>query len=106
MRLYRAVSQAECDDIVVSGIFRMDEDSFVFGKWFALNEQDAETWGRWFAVQDGLRYYVVETEVNASVVSRSTVRENLDNIGTAVFLTENQFFALPIISISQALNDN
>ncbi|MGI4789569.1 MAG: hypothetical protein ACRYFS_12040 [Janthinobacterium lividum] len=106
MRLYRAVSQAELDDITASGVFRQDGDSFVFGKWFALSYQNAATWSRWFAGRDGLRYYVVETEVAASIASQLTVKENLDNIVSAVFLTEIQFSELAILSVSQALSGN
>ncbi len=106
MRLYRAVSQAELDDIVVLGAFRQDADSFAFGKWFALNERNAAAWGRWFADHDGLRYYVVETEVDDSVAGQLLVIGNLDNIGAAVFLTESQFATLPILSTSQAFSND
>ena len=106
MRLYRAVSQTELNDIVDLGMFRQDPDSFVFGKWFALNEENAASWGRWFAARDGFAYSVVETEVSEQAASQLVVRQNLDNIGLAVFLTEDQLSEMPILFISTVLSES
>ena len=106
MRLYRAVSQAERDDIAASGVFRQHADSFAFGKWFALNQQNAASWGRWFADRDGLRYYVVETEAVDAEARQLAIIENLDNIGAAVFLMESRLSTLPILFISPALSND
>ena len=105
MRLYRAVSQTELNDIIDFGAFRQASDSFAYGKWFALNEENAASWGRWFAARDGLAYSVVETEISEQAVSQLVVRQNLDNIGLAVFLTEDQVSGLPILSVSLVLSD-
>ena len=102
MRLYRAVSEAERNDIVMLGSFRLDPDSFSFGKWFALNEENAIIWSRWFAAQDGLLYFIVGTQIDEAVAVLLEVRHNLDNIGAALFVTENYLPVLPILSISSA----
>ena len=102
MRLYRAISEAERNDIVTSGSFRLDPNGFGFGKWFALNEQNAAVWGHGFAGQDSLLYSVVETQVDEAIALRLEVRHNLDNIGAAIFVTESYLSTLPILSVSPA----
>ncbi len=102
MRLYRAVSEAEREDIVASGSFRLNPNGFGFGKWFALNEQNATSWSHWFAGQDGLLYFIVESQIDEAVAIGLEVRHNLDNIGAAIFVTESYFAALSILSISPA----
>lgn len=102
MRLYRAVSQAEVDDIVASGGFRLDPDSFGFGKWFALNEQNAISWSHWFTRQDGLSYFIVESQIDEATAVNLETMHNLDNIGAAIFVTESYLPALPILSVSPA----
>ncbi len=101
MRLYRAVSEAEREDIVVSGIFRLNPDSFGFGKWFAFSLADAETWGCRFAGFDGLNYYVVEAEVAEDALAQFAIRQNLDNIGQVVFVEETQLVELTVIAVPQ-----
>ena len=99
MLLYRAVSQAELADIGVCGFFRPDPNGFRFCKWFAFSAEAAMAWGRWFAKQDGLRYYVVETEITSEVLSGLTICEKLDNIGPAACLQEQQLGTLPISAV-------
>ena len=101
MRLYRAVSKAECDDIIMSGSFRLDPNGFGFGKWFAFSLEDAETWGCRFAGFDGLNYYVVEAEVAEDALTQFATRENLDNIGQAVFVEETQLVELTVTAVPQ-----
>ncbi len=100
MRLYRAVSQAELHDINASGIFRLNAIGFASGKWFAFSSEDAESWGCRFAGFDGLNYYIVEAEVAEDMLAELDVRENLDNIGRAVFVENNQLFDLVVAAIS------
>ncbi len=103
MRLYRAVSEAELDDIGACGVFRPDPNGFRFCKWFAFSAESAVAWGRWFAKQDGLRYYVVETETTQEVVNVHTICDNLDNIGPAVCLQEKHLLTLSILSVPESL---
>ena len=100
MQLYRAVSQAELDDITGSGQFRPNPDGFTFGKWFALRQDSAAAWGRWFANLDGRRYYIVGTFVPKVLASTLSVVPNLDNIGAAVILENDQLSALSILLLS------
>lgn len=99
MRLYRAVSQVELDDLEQSGLFRLDPDGFVWGKWFALAPDAAAEWGRRFASFDGRGYYVIETDAPDSVAATFTILPNLDNIGAAVFVEE---YALPMLRVLTA----
>lgn len=48
VKLYRAVCQAEADDLIHTGEFRTVPHS-VEGKWFAETEADAAAWGTAFA---------------------------------------------------------
>lgn len=100
MRLYRAVSQYELDDIMATGQFRSNPDGFTFGKWFALRPDAAAAWGRWFAGRDGHRYYVVETVVPDTIASTLSVVTNLDNIGAAVLLENDDLSVLPALLLS------
>ncbi len=100
MRLYRAVSQSELEDIMASGQFRPNPDGFTFGKWFALQHDTAAAWGRWFANRDGHRYYVVETVVSDVFASTLSVVPNLDNIEAAVILEHDQLPSLSILLLS------
>ena len=86
----------------MSGTFRLDPDSFGFGKWFALNERNPTSWSHWFAEQDGLLYFIVESQIDEAVAIGLEIRHNLDNIGAAIFVTESYLPALPILSISPA----
>jgi hypothetical protein len=98
MRLYRAVSQPELDDIATSGGFRLDPDSFGFGKWFAFALEDAASWGRRFAGFDGLIYHVVEADVDNAAFSQFSVTESLDNIGPAVFVEDVHLPGLTVVT--------
>ncbi len=100
MQLYRAVSQSELDDIAASGQFRPNPDGFTFGKWFALRPNTAAAWGRWFAIRDGRRYYVIGTAVPEEIASALSVVPNLDNIGAAVMLENDQLSLLPTVLLS------
>jgi len=103
MQLYRAVSQSELDDIMASGQFRPNPNGFTFGKWFALRPDAAAVWGRWFANRDGRRYYVVGTVVPDAIASTLSVVPNLDNIGAAVILENDQLSALRVSTLSPVL---
>ena len=65
--LFRAVGQAEFDDIAATGAFRAGPNSLE-GKWFATNMQDAITWGRSF--YPNRSFTVVEARLPAQVVQQ------------------------------------
>lgn len=101
MQLYRAVSQAEMSDILSSGQFHSDPDGFTFGKWFALQPEDAAAWGNWFTNADGGKYSVVAAVLADEFASSLYQIPNLDNIGPAVFVEANQ---LVHVNFVQPLN--
>lgn len=105
MQLYRAVSQAELEDILASGQFHSNPDSFIFGKWFALQPEDAAAWGRWFGRQDRKRYSVVTTVAPESLVSTLSILPNLDNIGAAVIVEDDQLSLLSVSALQPILID-
>ena len=87
MRLYRAVSQTERDDIQSllrhpilltepglfvsllneTGVLRCGHNGYIHGKWFALTEEAARTWAQQFAEFDGQQYYIVQVEAGESL---------------------------------------
>lgn len=84
-KLYRAVSEAEFQDIVSSGQFRLVPGSLE-GKWFAEHPDAAREWGRRFARSSGIPHdRIVEAEVDAAVANQFFRRPMLDDIGPARF---------------------
>lgn len=105
MLLYRAVSQPELEDIFSSGQFRSDPEGFIFGKWFALQPEDAAAWGRWFRRQYGKIYSVVTTVAPASLAATLSILPNLDNIGPAVIVEDDQLSLLSVSALQPVLVD-
>jgi hypothetical protein len=80
MRLYRAVSYAELQDILASGVLRPGPPSFQ-GKWLAESIGDAAEWGR--RLYPNGQFHLIEVEV-PDVVAQGLFRlPNLDQIGPA-----------------------
>lgn len=91
MKLYRAASDAECEQVLRTGRLEIISQS-IEGKWFAESVEDARAWGRWFSGVTGVghdRMIVVEiSDVAASGLFRLA---RLDGIGPARFAFVNEF---------------
>jgi len=88
VRLYRAVSEAELQDIRSFGGFRPNPDigyakGFETGKWFAESEEGAIKWGKQFMVWDKSVYYVVYFDIPTASVAKLYQKSNLDGYGPA-----------------------
>ncbi len=79
-KLYRAVSEAELQDLVQQGKFRQVPDSLE-GKWFAESPSDAAKWGD--ILQGPGNYRIIEIEVSPEMAEQFFRVDKLDNIGPA-----------------------
>ncbi len=82
MRMFRAISYAELQDILTSGILRSGPPSFQ-GKWFAETIDDAAEWGH--ALYSGSQFHLIEVELDDAIVTTLFGLPNLDGIGPARF---------------------
>ncbi len=80
MRLYRAISYAELQDILSSGGLRPGPPSNQ-GKWFAEVLADAGEWGR--RLYPGENFHLIEVEVGDALAAGWFALPNLDRIGPA-----------------------
>jgi hypothetical protein len=81
--LYRAVSQAEFDQLIGSGSFQSSANSLE-GKWFAESAADAARWGK---ILNGTDFTVIETQFPRSAADSFMRVPRLDGIGPARFGT-------------------
>jgi hypothetical protein len=81
-RVYRAVSEAEYQDILASSQFRAAPNSLE-GKWFADSAECAKAHGE--ALFPGSSYRLIQADVPDDVPSLFR-HENLDGLGPARFL--------------------
>jgi hypothetical protein len=79
-KLYRAVSEAEYQQLMKTGQFEAGPNSLE-GKFFAENPADAAKWGN--SLEGSGKFRVVEVEVPTSVAEKFMRWEKLDNIGPA-----------------------
>ncbi len=76
-QLFRAVSAAELDDIIASGVLRPGPNSYSTGKLFATSAGDAEEWARKLKELDistGIdrgSYHIIEVNVPEGVMSKA-----------------------------------
>lgn len=85
IKLYRAVSEAEFQDVMSSGQFRVVPGSLE-GKWFAERADDAREWGRRFARTSGIPHdRIVEAEVDSATADQFFRLPRLDEVGPARF---------------------
>jgi hypothetical protein len=80
MRLYRAVSYAELQDITSSGELRPGPPSYQ-GKWLAEVLTDAAEWGR--RLYPAGDFHLIEVEVDDATTAAWFALSNLDQIGPA-----------------------
>lgn len=87
--LYRAMSQAEHDDLIQSGTFREEPQSrSLSGKWFAESPEHAEQWGNRFYQNSNFR--IVEVMFPSSIADAFFRVPMLDGIGSARYAEIDQ----------------
>ncbi|HYV49507.1 MAG TPA: hypothetical protein VFA20_31830 [Myxococcaceae bacterium] len=79
-KLYRAVSEAELNQILETGRFQPGPNS-LGGKWFAESAEDAAKWGTLLSGPGKFR--VIEVELPKPVADKLIRRPRLDSIGPA-----------------------
>lgn len=79
-KLYRAVSEAEFQDLIQNDAFHSVPSSLE-GKWFAESTDDAVKWGD--LLQGPGNYRIIEVELSNEVAKQFFRVEKLDNIGPA-----------------------
>jgi hypothetical protein len=101
VRLYRAVSPEEVDDLMKSGRFRPHPEGLsTEGKWFTTTPEYAAAWAKKHLYRRK-PYWVVEAKVRQSVLSRMFHIERLDRIGSGYYAYPEQ---LPYIRFVGVLN--
>ncbi|MFN4033429.1 MAG: hypothetical protein ACK4ME_07375 [Fimbriimonadales bacterium] len=103
VRLYRAVSMEELEDIMKTGKLRQHPQGFSMeGKWFATTVEHATRWGKnlWRLSAHKQPYSIIEVRVPHSILTRMFYRERLDMIGSAYFAPE---YLLPHIQFLREL---
>lgn len=83
-RVYRAVSEAEFQDILQVGHFRKGSNSFEFGKWFADSPEGAKLHGD--ALMGVGKYRIIEADVPSNAPSLYQP-DNMDGRGPARYLS-------------------
>jgi hypothetical protein len=97
MKLYRAVGDAEFEDLLRSGRFRATGNS-VEGKYFAEQLGHAVAWGE--ALYGSGRYRIVETEVPDPDAEAFFRWDRLDAIGPARFARVEQLTRAPVREVT------
>jgi hypothetical protein len=90
VRLYRAISDAEYQQIIKTGKFETGPSS-MGGKFFAERASDAAKWGDYFYGPGG-NYRIIEIELRGSVANNFMRWERLDGIGPARYAELEQLF--------------
>ena len=83
MKLYRAVSPAELDDLRANGLRLRSGPNAIDAKWFADELDAAEEWALRWEQWDGIEYRIIEVEVPDAVAATFYRVTNLDQIGDA-----------------------
>jgi len=101
VRLYRAVSPEEVDDLMKSGRFRPHPEGLLTeGKWFTTTPEYTAASAKKHLYRRKT-YWVVEAKVRQSVLSRMFHIERLDRIGSGYYAYPEQ---LPYIRFVGVLN--
>ncbi len=88
VRLYRAVSPEELEDIKTVGRLRQHPQGYSMeGKWFATTIQDAARWGKnlWKMSEQKRPYSIIEVRVRRSVLGQFYYKTRHDAIGPAYY---------------------
>ncbi len=92
MRLYRAVSEAESQQVVRTKKFHPAPNSYEEGRFFAESVTDAKRWANAFG-----RYRIITAEFTDDVAEAMMRWEMMDGIGPARFARWVQLAAVIII---------
>lgn len=79
--LYRAVSVAELEQLITTGVFKAGSNSGGFGKHFASTAEDAASWGN--AMDGPNNFHVVAVEFPKGLPKVEQYWNRLDGIGPA-----------------------
>ena len=94
MKLYRAVCEVECQQVLRTRRLAIIAESME-GKWFAETIEDARAWGIWFYGITGVKHdRIVEFEISDSSAIRLFRLARLDNIGPARFAPVEELMLL------------
>ncbi len=91
--LYRAVSEAEFQQLMSTGRFETAPHALE-GKFFAECAEDAAIWGE--VLEGAGRYRIIEVALSASVANELLRWERLDGIGPARYAELSQLEAVTI----------
>jgi hypothetical protein len=86
--LYRAVSEAEYEDLAANQIFRAGPNSIEGGKFFAESAEDAAAWGK--ELQGPGNFRIIGVEFPKSAADTFMRWQRLDSIGPARYATFDQ----------------
>ena len=99
VKLYRAVSPEELEDIMRTGVLRQHPKGFSMeGKWFTTTPEPAATWGK--KMYKRSPYSIVEVQVHLSVLRQMYHDRRLEAIGSAYFAESS---LLPLIKFVREL---
>ena len=99
VRLYRAVSEAEGKDILVTRAMRAIPSS-IQGKWFAENASDAVEWGAAFERMSGVPHRrIIAVTFSEELAARLFGLQMLDSIGPARFATIEQLVEVEEVTL-------
>jgi hypothetical protein len=90
MKIYRAMSYTELEELRTTGVLRSAPPSFQ-GKWFALTIEDAAEWGRRLVRLGNPPFGLAECEINDADFANLFRQDFWDRIGPACFVEESQF---------------
>lgn len=99
MLLYRAVSNAECQEAIQLGELRTIPGA-TEGKWFAENLNDARLWGLWFTGITGVAHdKILVVSLSDRIASQLFRLTMLDNIGPARFADASELVEFEIFEV-------
>ena len=99
MRLYRAVSQAELDDLLANGLTFRSVPGAMEAKWFADDLDGAQRWAALWERWDAIAYHVVEVDVPQAVADGFYRVRNLDQIADARCAGEADFTSIHFVKV-------
>ena len=91
MRLYRAVSKAELDDLNANGLRFRTVPGAMEAKWFSETLEGARRWAVQWEQWDGAPYHVVEVEVPDAIANTFFRVLKLDQVADARCAAEVDF---------------
>ena len=96
-RWFRYVEHDEWADILDCGMLRPSANSCGPRKWVARSEAAAWRWGE--ALDQRYPSRVVILELDAVVVERAYLIDNLDNIGSAIYVEGDDLSQIQVVGV-------